>query len=254
LLLHGVEHGRINDGQDRKRQPLVGGNVMDRGGFLRLQAAAALSTQARSQRFDGRFAKRGFALVGWIFADPPNGCAIPDGLACSGLLMGGIQATDYLPNGAAVSPDPLKDLPDHTSFFCTHLKACLTCSVPWAEIAGPIGRTRKHAHPSHLGRVSFPSSASLQDFRSLVLRDHALDLEQELIFRRLSYYSVQANHFDSGTEKLFKQEHLMSVMTCQPIRAMDVEMINAACRSHVSEAFKGRANKGGSPVAIVDKR
>src|SRR6266496_5425770 len=100
---------------------------MDRVGFLRLEAAAALSSQARSQRFDGCFAKRGFTLVCRIFEDPPNGCAIPDSLACSGLPMGCIPATYHLPNGAAVLPYPFKDLTHHTSFFWNNLKACLTC-------------------------------------------------------------------------------------------------------------------------------
>jgi hypothetical protein len=104
-----------------------------------------------------------------------------------------------------------------------------------------------------LGSVSFASSAPLQDFGPFILGNHALDLKQELIFRCLAYLSVEEDHLNSIPEKLFEQEDLVSIVACQPIRTMHVELINAPSRSHIAQAFQGRANESGPTVAVVDK-
>src|SRR5581483_10930947 len=101
--------------------------------------------------------------------------------------------------------------------------------------------------------MSFATSAALQDFRSLILGNHPLNLEQQVVLWRLSYFPVQEEHFNTGTKELFQQEHLMGVVACQPIRTMHIELINASSRCHITQTFEGRTNERGSTVAVIDE-
>ncbi len=54
-----------------------------------------------------------------------------------------------------------------------------------AHVAITIGRTAEHADLTLLGTVAFAAARALQDLSALVFGDHALELQQQLVFRRL---------------------------------------------------------------------
>src|SRR5579885_2207689 len=101
--------------------------------------------------------------------------------------------------------------------------------------------------------MSLPTPTALQNFCSLIFGDHPLDLEQELIFWSLPDLSVEEDHLDPRSEKLFQQEHLVRVVAGKSIWAMHIDLIQAPCCRDIAQAFQSGANEGRPAVAIVHK-
>jgi len=52
--------------------------------------------------------------------------------------------------------------------------------------------------------MSFATPTAFQNLGALIFSNHALDLQQELIFRRLSHLPIEKNDLDSRSCKLIK--------------------------------------------------
>lgn len=101
--------------------------------------------------------------------------------------------------------------------------------------------------------MPFPASAALQDFGALVLGNHALDLQQELVLRRLTDFSIEEDDLDPSPQELLQQQHLMGVVARQAIGTMDVELIDPPSSHYIAEPFQRGTHQGGAAGAIVDK-
>ena len=179
---------------------------------------------------NARFSKSGCPLVSRISEHIPDRGTIPDPSLLARVFFGRIQAATDLTNGAAILSDPqLIDLTHRRGLPPARCQNELADPPLLAHIPIAIGGSdSRHSLPNLSGK-SFPTSAPFEDFGSLVLGDHALNLQKQLIFRGLPNFSVEKMHFDSSTEKLFEQKNLMSVMACKPIRAVNIHLINASC-------------------------
>jgi hypothetical protein len=102
--------------------------------------------------------------------------------------------------------------------------------------------------PCHLPR-RLRSKILARSYASL----HPLDLQQELIFWRLTHFSVQEDNLNTCPYELFQQEHLVSVVARQVIGAMHIEVINAQSLRDITQALQGRTNERCPAVAIVHK-
>ena len=100
--------------------------------------------------------------------------------------------------------DPGKDLAHDACFLQEHIKTRLSIAIMLADIAIAIGCSTQDAHGTTLSRMTFATTAPLQDFRSLIFRDHALNLQEQLIFRCLANFPVEKIDLDSRSQKLFK--------------------------------------------------
>jgi hypothetical protein len=70
--------------------------------------------------------------------------------------------------------------------------------------------------------------------RSIVLRDHALHLQQQLAFGRLvAKIVIQEDHFHVVLAEFIQQHHLPGVITGQAIRRMHIQPVHAAAIHHV---------------------
>jgi NAD(P)-dependent dehydrogenase (short-subunit alcohol dehydrogenase family) len=63
--------------------------------------------------------------------------------------------------------------------------------------------------------MSAPAPAALQNLRSLVLRDHALNLKQKIIFRRAANRMVQKNDIRARPVKLLDEKPSVPMMMRQ---------------------------------------
>src|SRR6266700_1763402 len=253
LLSNCIKECCINQSRNRNVHPLLERNIVMRIGMFGLQRSASLGSQARSQRFNGGFAKGCFTLVRRVFEHATNGGTIPNGFAGSCLFFRRFQAATNLTNGTAISSHPLKDLANHPRFFPDHLKAGLSISVLFADITIAIGCPREDTHLANLRSMPFAAPTPLQDFCSLILSNHPLNLEQKVIFRRLPDFPIEKDYLDSRSQELFQQKYLMSVVTCQSIRTMHIELINASRCCHITQPFERRANERCATVTIIDK-
>ena len=63
------------------------------------------------------------------------------------------------------------------------------------------------------------ATAALQNLGAFVLCDHALNLEQQIVLRRVADGPVQKNDVDASAAKFVDKQRLMGVATRQTIEA-----------------------------------
>ena len=64
-----------------------------------------------------------------------------------------------------------------------------------------------------MSRVLLATSAPLHDLGSFILRNDALHLEQQVVFRALPERPVQEDYFDTGPVPLINEENLVPQST-----------------------------------------
>jgi hypothetical protein len=57
--------------------------------------------------------------------------------------------------------------------------------------------------------------------RALIFGDHALKLQQQLVFRRRRPFRADEQDLDAGARELFDEENLMRIAPAQPIGSID---------------------------------
>ncbi len=77
-------------------------------------------------------------------------------------------------------------------------------------------------------------SAALQNTGTLILGDHALYLQQQVVLGRAANRPVQEHHFHPSAAKFLDQQHLVGIAPREPIRGMHVDPIDLAARHGVS--------------------
>lgn len=132
---------------------------------------------------------------------------VPDGFAGTGSLLCRIQATTDFPNGIAIPSDPSKYGPDHPCFLQHNLEARFSRALMLAYVPIAIGGTAQHADCPDLRAMPFAPAAALQDFGSFIFGDHPLDLEEQLVFRRLPHFVIQEDDLYAIFEQFFQQQH-----------------------------------------------
>jgi hypothetical protein len=86
--------------------------------------------------------------------------------------------------------------------------------------------------------MATPAPAALQDFGPLVFGDHALNLEQEIVFRGAADRTVQENNLRTRAMELIDQEHLMGVTAGEPVRSMDIDALDMAASDGISQPLQ----------------
>ncbi|MEY9299222.1 hypothetical protein ABIF24_003853 [Bradyrhizobium elkanii] len=69
----------------------------------------------------------------------------------------------------------------------------------------------KHAHLALKGAMALPSPRPFQDLRAFIFGDHALKLQQQLVFRRRCPSRANEQDFDAGARELFDKKDLMRI-------------------------------------------
>src|SRR5215475_2451542 len=65
--------------------------------------------------------------------------------------------------------------------------------------------------------MTFAATRALQDLRSFVFCNHALELNQEVIFRAVSLWRLHEQGLDSVTSELFDQQNLVRILAAQAV-------------------------------------
>jgi hypothetical protein len=99
--------------------------------------------------------------------------------------------------------------------------------------------------------VAASPSAALQDLRPLVLGDHPLHLQQEVVLRRAADGPVQEDHLDAGAAELFHQQRLVGVAAGEPVGGLHIEPLDGPGRHHVAQPLQRRADEGGAAEALI---
>jgi hypothetical protein len=144
-------------------------------------------------------------MSGWIVQHIPHRRPIPNRFAGAGSLLCRVQATAYLPNRTAIPSHPGKHGLDDPCFLWDNLEARFPRSLMLAHVAIAVRSTAQDADRSDLRAMAFAPAATLQDFGSFIFGDHALDLQEQLIFWRLSHFPVEEHDLDAIFEQFFQE-------------------------------------------------
>src|SRR5215831_3871248 len=253
LVLDGREHRGLHERRDRDRDPVLRGNITDGDGPARLHGPMALGSQPGPQGLQAGLAKRRGSLIGRILQEAPHDTPIPDGFAGAGHLASLRQPATDLANRQAVAADPGKDLADHAGFVRQDLIAGLPPSLVLGHIAVPIGRAAQHLHRPDAGRMPLPTPVAFDDLGALILGNHPLHWQEQIIFGTLAQGPVEEDDLHPGPPKLVDQQDLIGILTRQPIRGMHIHAVHRAPGDDITQALESGPNQGRSTIALVQK-
>src|SRR5262249_53338768 len=97
------------------------------------------------------------------------------------------------------------------------------------------------------------ATTALGNLGSLILGDHPLKLNQELIFRSLQRRSLHKNQLYPTAGELFRQQYLICVLAAETIRRVDQHGGNLALRRQVAYRLQSRSGEHGATITFVLK-
>jgi len=190
------------------------------------------------------------AGIGRVAEDAAHAGYIPVRLACR---RGNPQISQ--PPGKPVKgclrlQVPVEQLRDHHRFAGLH--------PDQGRIAGPLGvqpvaeqragPRQQRARPQ-LGQPATPHP--LGDQRALVLSHRPADLQQQLIVRILAHRTIQELHLAAVTGQFFDQQHLVDIVTGQPVRRGHQHNVQISHRRMITQPVQTRPAQAGTAITAI---
>src|SRR5262249_15542706 len=158
-----------------------------------------------------------------------------------------------LANRQAVMADPGKDLADHAGFVREDLRAGLPTPFVLGHIAVPIGGPAEHIHHANPRGMALATPMALDDLGSLILGNHPLHLQEQVIFWALPQGPVEEHDLHPGASELIDQEYLIGIFARQAIWRVHIKPIHTARRHDVAQALQRWAHQGGPTIPFIEK-
>ncbi len=200
-----------------------------------------------------RLAKGRTAAVRGVLEDAPHAGAVPPVFAGAGRHLPRTQAPCDLAEARALLAYPGEDLLHHLRLLGDDLVARLAAALPAADVAVAVGRPAEHVDATALRPMALAPTAALEDLGPLVLGDHALDLQQELLLGIVPHGMVEEDDLDPGAAKLVDQQHLIGVLARQAIGRVDIEALDRPQGNRIAQPLQRRPHQCGPTVAVVDE-
>src|SRR5579863_4258098 len=195
-------------------------------------------------------AERGGAAICGITQHGPHHRALPARALLAGWDTLGVQPTRDLPNTEPTDGVQLVNTLNDLGFRVDHPIRGESV-IGLADIQVPVWRPAQHADFTGSGPMPFAAPRALQDLRSFVLGDHALELYEQLIFRRDTLGCVHKACLDSLSGQLLDQQNLVGVFATQSVRRVDEDGLDLPLGSEVSYAFEAGTFQCRSAIAFV---
>ncbi len=189
-----------------------------------------------------RLAKACQAFVGWITQHGPDRGAFParEAFACRYTLL--IEPTHDCGDAQPLGGVPVIDLAHHGSLFFDDfvVRARL---LGFSHVAISVRGATQHIHVAQTRMMAFPAPRALQDLRTLVFGDHALELHQQLIFRAMPLRRFDEGCFHAVAAELFEEQHLIGVLAAQTIRRIHQHRLQLSLRGKITDLLKPRTQQ-----------
>jgi hypothetical protein len=101
--------------------------------------------------------------------------------------------------------------------------------------------------------MAFAAPAAFTDLGAFVLGHHALDLKQQIVFRRGADRAVEEHHFDPDPPELFDQQHLVSIVAGQAVGAMDIKTVEHGRCGRIAQALQRGSDQGSAGIPVVNE-
>ncbi|MCW2242100.1 hypothetical protein M2351_006745 [Azospirillum canadense] len=252
LLLHRIEHRWIDQRRHGHLDPLVARHNHPRTGPFAWQR---MTTQ-RAQQLGGRRHVAGMAIdrlsdVSGVAQHAVDRRGVPQRTPAACLTPGLFQAAANLAQADALQPYPGKDQAHEPSLFRIHLEPRHAAAHPLGNVTVTEGGSGEGAEQATAGRMAAPAAATFQDLRPFVLRDDALDLQQQVVFGGAAERVGEKGDLRSGAAELFDQEHLMRVTAGQPVRRQHVDALDRPGGDRIAQTLQPGSQQDRAAVALV---
>ena len=95
------------------------------------------------------------------------------------------------------------------------------------------------------------ATRTFEDLRPLVFRDHALELEQQLIFSCCRSWRADKQGLDTSPSQLLDQQDLIGISSTEPIGCIDQNGVELAFGRQVANPLEARTDQTGATIAFV---
>jgi hypothetical protein len=89
-----------------------------------------------------------------------------------------------------------------------------------ADVPVPERRAGQHVDRPGLGPVGLAAAVPFQDLRFLVFGEHPLELDEELVLRAVTLWTLDELDPGSGPGEFLDQQRLVGELTGQPVRGV----------------------------------
>src|SRR6516162_5396234 len=204
-------------------------------------------------RRDPGLAECGLALVRRIPEHPPQRRPTPHRLAGGRADPRAAEPPADLSQGAPVQANPRENLLDDAGLLGDDLVAGLPAPVLLGDVPVSERRVRQDADRAAAGGMALPAAAALEDLRPLVLGDHALDLQEQLLLGGAARRMVEEDDLDPAAVQLVDQEDLVGVPPGEAVGGEDVEPVQGAGGRLVPRPLQRWSDERAATVALVDE-
>ena len=161
------------------------------------------------------------------------------------------QAAANLAYACSLQTDPGENQTDNADLLFEDFEAGHPAAQVPADIAVSERSAGQRADRPGTRGMSAPPPAALQNLRSLVFRNHALNLEQEIIFRRAADRTVQKNDLRPRPVKLLDEKDLMRIAPGEPVRGVDINSRDDPTGHRIPQPFQRRTKQNRSAITFI---
>ena len=250
-LLHPVEGLLVDEGRDGDPGPFLPGPVL-RPDLPRDGAAGQAGGAVQPGRLvDGlRLAEDRGAGVGGVAEHAPDHRPVPPLLARAGAHALRGEPAAQVRDGGAVVGVAAEHLRDQHGLGRDDLVAGPgfrgLADVPVAERGAG-----QHVHAAGLGPPGLAAPVALHQLGLLVLGEHALELDQQLVLGAVAARPLHELHPGAAAGELLDQQRLVGELAGQPVRRVDQHDVQAALGGQVPQRLQRRAGQRRAGVPLV---
>ena len=118
-------------------------------------------------------------------------------------------------------------------------------------VAVAIGRTAEDSHVAASSPMALAATGTLQNLRTLVFRDHPLELDEEMVFGSFHRRRLQEHGLDALAGQLLDDQNLIGIAAAQTVRSMDQDGFDASLRGEVPDPLQPRAFENGAGKTVI---
>ena len=250
-LLDPVERVLVHQGGDRDPGPFLARAVLDPDLAGDGAAGEAGGAVQPGRLVDGlRLAEDCGAGVGGVAEHAPDHRPVPAFLAGAGAHPLARQPAAQVRDGGAVVGVAAEHLGDQGGLVRDDLVTG-TALGGLADVAVAERGAGQHVHAAGLRPPGLAAPVALGELGLLVLGEHALELDQQLVLGAVAARPLHELHPDPAAGELLDQKRLVGELAGQPVRGVDQHHVQAALGGQVPQRLQARAHQRRAGVPLV---
>ena len=119
------------------------------------------------------------------------------------------------------------------------------------NVAIPVGCGTEHADLALVRAMPLAPARTLENLGSLVLGDHALELQEQLVFGRVRLRCIDEDCLHAVTQPFFDKQDLVRIFATQPIRRQNQHSLDLTFGDQVAHSLQPGSNQCRAADAFV---